>query len=234
MGASYPAAPTSYSATAAGTGLRTGADRATLVRRTYALVLASVFVTMGGTAFAFSQPALLQAVARHPIITFLLSLAPLFLALRARQSFPANIGLVFLFTFVMGIAISPVLYVYGTQQPGLIAEAAILTGSTFAVLTGYAFLSRRDFSAWGSFFMVGVWVLIGVSLLNLFFGSYGASLWIAGVGIVIFSGLLIYDTWRIRNRFGPDQYVEAAVSIYLDLLNLFLFILRLLGGSSRD
>ena len=236
MGASFPAptpAPGRIS-TAGGATVRTGAERATLVRRTYALVFASILVTMAGTTFAFSQPALLQAVARHPIITFLLTLAPLFVALRARQSFPANIGLVFLFTFVMGIAISPALYLYATSQPGLITQAAWLTGSTFAVLTGYAFLSRRDFSAWGSFFMVGLWVLIGVSLLNLFLGSQGASLWIAGVGLVIFSGLLIYDTWRIRNQFGPEQYVEAAVSIYLDLLNIFLFILRLLGGSSRD
>jgi FtsH-binding integral membrane protein len=48
------------------------------------------------------------------------------------------------------------------------------------------------------------------------------------------SGLLIFDTWRLRNVFGPDDYVVAAVSIYLDLLNLFLFILRLLGGGRRS
>jgi FtsH-binding integral membrane protein len=55
-------------------------------------------------------------------------------------------------------------------------------------------------------------------------------LWLAGVTVLVFSGLLVYDTWRIRNVYGPDEYVAAAVQIYLDLLNLFLGILRVLGG----
>jgi FtsH-binding integral membrane protein len=55
-------------------------------------------------------------------------------------------------------------------------------------------------------------------------------LWLAGVTVLVFSGLLVFDTWRIRNRFGPNEYVGAAVTIYLDLLNLFLAFLRILGG----
>jgi FtsH-binding integral membrane protein len=55
-------------------------------------------------------------------------------------------------------------------------------------------------------------------------------LWLAGITVLVFSGLLVYDTWRIRNVFGPDEYVGAAVTIYLDLLNLFMGILRVLGG----
>ena len=55
-------------------------------------------------------------------------------------------------------------------------------------------------------------------------------LWLAGVTVLVFSGLLVYDTWRIRNVYGPDEYVAAAVQIYLDLLNLFLGMLRVLGG----
>jgi FtsH-binding integral membrane protein len=55
-------------------------------------------------------------------------------------------------------------------------------------------------------------------------------LWLAGITVLVFSGLLVYDTWRIRNVFGPDEYVGAAVTIYLDLLNLSMGILRVLGG----
>ncbi len=116
------------------------------------------------------------------------------------------------------------------QQPGLITQAAVLTIGSFGVLTGYAFISRRDFSAWGSFFVVGLWVLIGTSLLNLFFRNPAMDLWLAGVTVLVFSGLLVYDTWRIRNVYGPDDYVAAAVQIYLDLLNIFLGILRAIGG----
>lgn len=210
--------------------VRTGAERATLVRRTYALVFVSVLVTIAGSMFALSQPRILGAVAAHPILTMLATFAPLFLAMRARSAFPANIGLVLLFTFAIGIMISPVLYVYGQQQPGLITQAAFLTIGTFGVLTVYAFVSRRDFSAWGSFFVVGLWVLIAVSLLNMFFRNPAMDLWLAGVTVLVFSGLLVFDTWRIRNSFGPDEYVGAAVTIYLDLLNLFMAFLRILGG----
>ncbi len=224
----------SYRPTAPGIVVRTGAERATLVRRTYTLVFASVLVTMAGVWFAMGQPALMGAVARHPFITMLCTLAPLFIALKMRDAFPANLGLVFLFTFVEGIAISPIIYLYARTNPALIGQAGILTGSTFGILTLYAWFSRRDFSAWGSFFMMGVWVLIATSLLNLFFQNQTASLWISGATVMIFGGLLVFDTWRIRNLYGPDDYVAAAVNIYLDLLNMFLAILHLLGGRSRD
>jgi FtsH-binding integral membrane protein len=225
MGVSYNPANTT------GTVVRTGAERATLVRRTYALVFAGVLVTMAGSAFAFTQPQLLQLVAAHPFLTFLCSFAPLMLATRMRTRFPANIGLTLLFTFVTGIWIAPLLLVAESRQPGVVGQAGLLTGSAFAVLTMYAFVSRRDFSAWGSFFAVGVWVLIATSLLNFFFvRSDGAGLWIAGATVLVFSGLLVFDTWRLRNQYGPDDYVQAAVAIYLDLLNMFLAVLRLLGG----
>lgn len=210
--------------------VRTGAERATLVRRTYLLVLASVLVTMAGVSFSISTPPVLNWAARHPFITFLGMFVPLIAAQRFRHVFPTNIGFVFLFTFLEGIFISPFIYVLGQTQPGVVGQAALLTGTTFGVLTLYAFLSRKDFSAWGGFFIVGLWVLIATSVLNLFFQNATASLWIAGATVFVFGGLLIFDTWRLRNVFGPSDYVQAAVAIYLDLLNMFLAILSLLGG----
>jgi len=143
-----------------GTLVRTGEERATLVRRTYSLVLVSVLVTMVGATFGLSQPQLMQAVAQHPFIAFFASLAPLLMATRKKTDFPFNIGLVLLFNFVMGVIISPALFFYERQQPGVIGQAAVLTVGAFGILTLYAFVSRRDFSAWGSFLMVGLWVLI--------------------------------------------------------------------------
>lgn len=213
--------------------VRTGEERATLVRRTYTLVFLSVLVTMVGAWFGMRM-GIWQTVARHPFITLLCTFAPLILALKLRDAFPANVGLVFLFTFVEGIAISPILYFYGQTNPGVIGQAAMLTGSTFGVLTLYAWFSRRDFSAWGGFFTIGLWVLIATSLLNLFFQNQTASLWLSAGTVLVFGGLLVFDTWRLRNVFGPNDYVQAAVAIYLDLLNMFLAILNLLGGRSRE
>jgi FtsH-binding integral membrane protein len=210
--------------------VRTGEERATLVRRTYALVLVSVLVTIVGVSFALSQPAVLQAVAQHPFIAFLAALAPLFIAGRVKAAFPMNIGFVLLFNFAMGVMISPAIFFYGSRQPGLIGQAAVLTIGAFGILTLYAFVSRRDFSAWGGFLMVGLWVLIGTMLLNVFFQNAAVDLWLASVAVLLFSGLLLYDTWRLRNFYGPDEYVGAAVQIYLDLLNMFMAILRVMGN----
>ena len=81
--------------------------------------------------------------------------------------------------------------------------------------------------------MVGLWVVIGTMVLNFFFKNPALDLWLAGVTVLVFSGLLVFDTWRLRNVYGPDDYVPAAVAIYLDLLNLFMAILRIFGGSRR-
>jgi FtsH-binding integral membrane protein len=213
-----------------GTLVRTGEERATLVRRTYSLVLVSVLVTMVGASFGLSQPRLMAAVWAHPFLSFLCMIAPLLLATRKQADFPINIGLVFLFNVVVGVTISPVLDHYGRTQPGLIGQAAVLTIGAFGILTMYAFVSRRDFSAWGSFLMVGLWVLIGTMLLNFVFPNTAVSLWLASVTVLLFSGLLVFDTWRLRNFYGPDDYVGASVQIYLDLLNIFMAILRLTGN----
>lgn len=216
------------------TGLvRTGEERAQLVRRTYTLVFFSILVTMVGATYGMSNAGLMQQIIAHPFLTFAAVFVPLLVAQGARTRFPLNVGMVVLFTFAMGVMISPTLFFFQQRNPGILPQAATLTVGAFAVLTLYAFVSRRDFSAWGSFFIVGLWVLIGTSLLNLFFHNATADLWLAGGTVLVFSGLLVFDTWRLRNVFGPDDYVTAAVQIYLDLLNLFLAIVRILGGGNR-
>jgi FtsH-binding integral membrane protein len=215
--------------------VRTGVERATLVRRTYGLVFVGIIVTMLGATFALTQPALLMQSARHPFIGFLCFFAPLFLAQRWHKEFPRNIALTLLATFVCGVWIAPILFYYNQTQPGVVGQAGLLTFATFGGLSLYATFSRRDFSAWGGFFFVGLLVLIVTSLLNLFFRNPTASLWLAGGTIFVFGGLLVFDTWRIvrTNQYGPGDYVLAAVSIFVDLLNLFLAILTLLGGRRK-
>jgi len=217
------------------TGLvRTGEERATLVRRTYTLVFFSILVTMVGATYGMSNVWLMQQVIAHPFLSFIAAFVPLLAAQGARTTFPLNIAMVVLFTFAMGVFISPELFFVRQTNPAVITQAAGLTVGAFAILTLYAFVSRRDFSAWGSFFMVGLWVLIGTMFLNFFFHNATADLWLAAGTVLIFSGLLVFDTWRLRNVFGPEDYVVAAVQIYLDLLNLFLGVLRILGGNRRS
>jgi FtsH-binding integral membrane protein len=215
--------------------VRSGVERATLVRRTYGVVFLGVVVTCLGAAFAMTQPALLGAVVEHPFLTMIAVFAPLFMVMRNPRQFPQNVALTGLFTFAEGVWLAPFLMLAERNAPGVTGQAAVLTLGTFGVLTMYAALSRRDFSAWGGFFMVGLIVLIVTSLLNLFFRSSAAALWISAATVFVFGGLLVFDTWRIlrSGAYGEDDYVAAAVQIYLDLINMFLAIVSLLGGRRR-
>jgi FtsH-binding integral membrane protein len=212
-----------------------GVERAVLVRRTYGLVFAGVVVSLLGAAFTFTQASLMGAVAAHPFITALCWIAPLFMAQSQSRRYPRNIVLTLLFTFIVGVWLAPMMLYYLRMQPGVLGQAGLLTFSTFGVLTLYAMFSRRDFSAWGGFFTVGLWVLIATMVLGFFFHGIGGSLWLSGAGVLVFAGLLVFDTWRITRsgQFGEQDYVVAAVTIYLDLLNLFLFILSLVSGGDR-
>jgi FtsH-binding integral membrane protein len=175
------------------------------------------------------------AVQQHPFLSMIGVFAPLFLVMRNPRQFPQNVALTGLFTFAEGVWLAPLLYMAERTQPGIINQAALLTLGTFGALTAYAVFSRRDFSAWGGFFMVGLVILLITAVLNLFFRSSAAALYISAAAVFVFGGLLVFDTWRIlrSGQYGEDDYVAAAVQIYLDLLNMFLAILSLLGGRRR-
>jgi len=215
--------------------VRSGAERATLVRRTYGLVFLGILATIGGTAFTLAQPALFGAVIAHPFITMNAAFIPLIMVQRSAREYPKNLILTLLFTFVMGVAIAPGMYLAERAVPGVVTQAGLLTFAAFGALSLYAVFSRRDFSAWGAFFFVGLIVLLVASVLNIFFQSVVVGLFLSAIGVFVFSGLLVFDTWRIvrSGAYGQDDYVFAAVTIYLDLLNLFMFILSLLGGRRR-
>src|ERR1041384_3209721 len=105
--------------------VRSGAERATLVRRTYGLVFLSVIVTVLGAAFAMTQPSLMAGVIQHPFITFFCMFIPLIMAQRAARDFPKNLVLTFLFTFVEGIYIAPFLAIAQLKSPGVVGQAAL-------------------------------------------------------------------------------------------------------------
>ena len=117
--------------------VRSGVERATLVRRTYAVVFLGIIITCVGAAFAMTQPSLMNAVAAHPFITMIAVFAPLFLVMRAPRAFPQNVILTALFTFAEGIFLAPLLYVAERSQPGVTGQAAMITLGTFGAIVLY-------------------------------------------------------------------------------------------------
>ncbi len=135
---------------------------------------------------------------------------------------------------LLGVAIGPTLESYASVEGGgtLIAQAAGLTALFMAVMGAVGYLTTRDLSALGRVSFIGLIALLAFGIVAIFVNIPGGDLiWCIG-GLVVFAGLTIFDFWRLR-RAGNGDVALIALSIFLDAFNVFLFILRLMGGS-RD
>lgn len=173
----------------------------------------------------------------HP---FLLGIAFLGLCMVASITRKAQVGgplALMAFAVASGLLMGPGLaYAAFKADLGLtllahpIRDAGILTAVMFVGLSAYALYSGRDFSFMGGFLLVGLLLLIAAGVLNLFLGSLAVHLALASVGVILFTGFILYDTSKILH--GPkDDAVGDALGLYLDVLNLFSDLLTLLRDS---
>ena len=185
---------------------------------TLSLLSAAVAAYVGQT---FISPGMM-------IPLFIVEIALIFFAMAVRRKPGLNLFALFAFTTVSGLTLGPVMVVYNAA---VIQEALALTVLIFGGLTLYVFTSKRDFSFLGGFLITGLIVIIIGSLLNAFiFQSPMTEFMIAGGGVILFSGFILYDTSNILRHYDVEDYTSATLALYLDILNLFLFLLRLLGG----
>ena len=179
-----------------------------------------------------------MAVAPPPMTGIVCLLAGFFALWRLGKvaNKPSALGWAFAFTGLLGFSLGPMLnaYLQMSQSGGLlIVYALATTGAIFMTLSGYTLISKKDFSFLGGFLSVGLWILIGGFLFS-FVGSLfgfqiaGLHLALSSMAIVIFSGLIMYDTHRILSG-GETNYVLATVSMYLSIYNLFMHLLMLFG-----
>jgi len=148
-----------------------------------------------------------------------------------------NLFLLYLFTFLEGLSIGPLIDSYFRAGAGpIVAQAFLITTVTCIALALYAWTTKADFSKIGHFLFIGLIVIIVASLFNLLlFHSSLLVLIITIAGIGIFCGFMLYDVQRARRM--PDTLpnaIELTVSIFLNVLNLFLLILRLLSILQSD
>ncbi|MEY8214104.1 MAG: Bax inhibitor-1/YccA family protein [Colwellia sp.] len=142
---------------------------------------------------------------------------------------------IFAFTGLMGASLGPMLSTYAAMDggPAMIMQALGGTALIFFALSGYALTSKKDFSFMGGFLMVGLIVVIVASLANIFFQIPALSLAVSAAVIMIMSGLILFDTSRIING-GERNYIRATVSLYLNIYNIFVHLLSLLGVLGSD
>ena len=138
------------------------------------------------------------------------------------------------YAVLMGLSLSTILLVY---TGGSVAQAFFAAAASFAALSLYGYTTKRDLAPFGTFLIMGVVGLIVASLINMFLRSTGLNLAISMIGVLLFAGLTAYDTQRIKSlyfevrgsSFFGKSVVMGALQLYLDFINLFLFLLRFMG-----
>lgn len=152
------------------------------------------------------------------------------------MSFLTATLLFILYSVVTGVTLSSVFVVFTAES---IASVFFITAGTFAAVSLYGFLTKKDLSSWRSFLMMGLIGLIIATIVNWFLASEMMYWVISYVGVAIFVGLTAYDTQKIK-QLAEDYCVEdeeiqnevallGAITLYLDFINLFLYILRIFG-----
>ncbi len=208
----------------------TTTERLVFIKKVYSLLAMSMGTAAIG-AYLGSGP-LLLLVAPNMMLFFILQIALIFFASFAARKPGLNMVALFSFTTVSGLTLGPLLYQVG---PSIAAEAFALTAITFTGLSMYVVYSKKDFSFMSGFLMTGLIVLVVGGLLNMFFIQSGMMHFVmSGASVLLFSGFILYDTSNILRYYGTDEYVSATLALYLDVLNLFIALLSILGIMGRD
>lgn len=202
------------------------------IRKVYGILAAQlVLTTLVSSATVLYAPLNNLLRGNSPLLLFLIFLPfillwPLYVY---QQKHPLNLVFLGLFTSCISLTVG----VSCANTDGrIVLEALILTSAVVAALTGYTFWASKkgkDFSYLGPILFTSLFVLILTGFLQAFFplGSTSSAIY-GALGAIVFSGYIVYDTDNLIKRFTYDEYIWASVTLYLDILNLFLTILRML------
>ncbi|WP_419257269.1 Bax inhibitor-1/YccA family protein [Campylobacter fetus] len=202
--------------------------RATFVKQTYQLLTASLVAATAGAYIGVDY------IKTFSWMLLIVEFALLFGLMFSKKNPSLALVMLFGFTFVSGLTLGPVLNTYiGVGMGNIITQAFLMTAVAFGGLTVFAFNTKKDFSAMGKMLFITLIVIVVASLLNLFFQSALLATVVAAIGAILFSAYILYDTQMII-RGGYDSPVLAAVALYLDILNLFISLLQLLGIFNKN
>ena len=197
-----------------------------VLRNTYSLLSMTLLFSaaMAGVSMLLNIPHSIAFVASLVAIGLVWFVLP-----RVEES-SMGIAVVFAFTGLLGLSLGPMLqsYLALANGPTMVATALGGTGAIFLGLSGYVLTTKKDFSYMGGFLFVGLIVVFGAAILNLFLGIPALSLAVSSGIILVMSGLILFDTSRIING-GETNYVRATVSLFLNIYNIFTSLLHILG-----
>ena len=209
------------------TGAAVSAEvRNKVLRDTYKLLSMTLFFSalMAGVSMAIAMP---------PFMSLVCSIGALLLVwfvLPKTAHSSTGIFVVFGFTGLLGLGLGPMLSAYLSIPGGsqIIMTAMGGTGAIFLGLSGYALMTKKDFSFLGGMLFAGFIVVLIAALANIFLQIPALSLAISGAVILIMSGFILFDTSRIVNG-GETNYIMATAGLYLAIYNIFVSLLQILG-----
>ena len=212
------------------------------MNKVYALMSIGLFLT-GGVAYIVGNNETLVMSLFTGMSRWVVMFAPLVVVFamgsminRLRASTAQLIF--YAFSALMGLSISYIFMIYTSVS---IAQTFLVTSIAFAGLSLYGYTTKRNISGMGSFLIMGVIGLIVASIVNIWMQSPAFMYAISVIGVLIFAGLTAYDTQKIKNTYiqmaqnGQNEWIEksaimGALSLYLDFLNMFMFLLHLFGN----
>jgi FtsH-binding integral membrane protein len=238
---------------AAGAGTRSALIDAGLkahMNKVYATMSVGMLLT-GAAAWAISGMAVTptgeltglgQAIYASPL-KWVIMFAPLlivfaFSAMINRISAAAAQLIFYAYAALMGLSLSSIFLVYTSTS---IAQTFLVTAIAFAGLSIYGYTTKRDLSGFGTFLLMGVIGLVVASIVNIFLASSALAFAISVIGVLIFAGLTAFDTQSIKNEYiqhaqmGDSEWlgksaIMGALRLYLDFINMFMFLLQFLGN----
>ena len=194
-----------------------------LIRNTYLLLTMTLIMSAVTAGIAMVN----RVGFVNPILMLVVFIGMPFVIYRMKNSVWA-LPLTFLFTGFMGYVLGPILsfYLGLANGPQVVMAAFATTATMFLALSGYALTTRRDFSFMGSFLFVGLFVILGAIILNLFMQIPALSLTISAAAVILMSGMILYDTGRMVHG-GETNYIVMTVSMFANIYVLFIHLLNL-------
>jgi len=208
-----------------------------LIRQVYAWMGAGLTVTAFMALVTLSTPTILNAILGNRLLFFGLMIGELALVFTLSGAInklsTSTATLIFLaYSALNGVTLSVVALAYTANS---IASTFVITAGMFGAMSIYGFATKRDLTSWGSFLFMGLIGVVIASVVNIFVGSSTVSWFISGIGVIVFTGLTAYDTWKIKAMAaqgieGRKPAILGALTLYLDFINLFLMLLRFTGN----
>lgn len=204
--------------------------RHSFIRRVYALLCIQLLFTGGFTLLSIVYDFTWVQDPRIVIVSYI-SAFPIVCCIPAvKKKHPWNVFLLMIFTACMSIITAN--SVKQLNNPAIVLEAFAITAALFLCLTIFTLQTKINFSFLGTWLFVSIISLLIISIIQFFFV---VSIWIhmilSWIGIIVFSGYILYDTSVIIHYFSPDDAIDACLNLYLDVLNIFFIILNILSSN---